>query len=271
LKKGLDDDAARELIVLAHCKSQAYWNESYTDLYDLCLCLQESCQARQKRYLDDPLLASLSEEMIRNASNYASLTSLSKACGDVIGELEKDGSDPFNRLVIFSEHFGPKYQYSHGLSVYFPWAKPIENGNEKVISNYKDYRFTTEFPKDGSWLSFIEKYCDRTKRPSRIDEDKERSSAKAQSQPSAEGNGLNLVAVAKSSSHGGALEHKAGGALENKAGGAVGSTCDCPSIKNYGKFSISPAAALAFDEDDDKRLPDRRQRAKRQSASQRSA
>lgn len=270
LKKGLDEDTARELIVLAHCKSQSYWNESYTDLYDFCECLQKLCEARQQRYLNDPLLTSFSKETIRNASNYASWTSLSNACGAVIRELEKDRSDPFSRPVIFSEYFGPKYQYSHGLSVYFPWAKPIGNANEKVIANYREYRFTTDFPENGSWLSFVEKYCENTKRLERIKEDKERSSAKSQAQPSANGNGPSLVTFAESSSHAGALEQKAGGALENKAGGAVGSTCDCPSIKNYEKFSISPAAALAFSEDSDdeeKRLPERRKSAKRQAAS----
>jgi len=40
---GLNDDRCKELILLAHWKSQSYYQELYTDLYDFCLCLSESC------------------------------------------------------------------------------------------------------------------------------------------------------------------------------------------------------------------------------------
>jgi hypothetical protein len=258
LKKGLGDDAARELILLAHCESQSYWNESYTDLYDFCRCLQKGCNTREERYGTDALL-----------------TSLGSVCGAVISELEKDRSSQFSKLVVFSEHFGSKYQYSHGLSVYFPWAAPVEDPNEKVLENYAKYRFTTDFKadprddsKDQSWLSFLQSYFTATRRPSRIEEDKERTPADDNPDPATELADLQLVTFAAATfNHVGALEHKASGAFEGKASGAAGQACSCPSIKNYSDFSISPGAALAFAPDSDDPVPEKQKIARGQSSS----
>lgn len=250
LKKGLDNDEARELILLAHWKSQSYWNESYTDLYDFCQCLERGCRRREKRYGNDALL-----------------TSISNACGAVIEKLEKDRSSAFSKLVVFSEHFGSKYQYSHGLSVYFPWAKPIADSNEKLIENYREYLFTKDFkadetdPKadkwDDSWLSFLEAYFTKTMRKERTAEDKKTQDTNDNPDPKTLAADPALVtSAAATSSTVGALERKASGAFERKASGAAGADCSCPSIKNYPHFSISRGAALAFEPDSDVPLPE---------------
>src|SRR5215213_3311622 len=43
LKEGLKHRRGLELITLAHLKAQSYWQETYTDLYDFCLCLERQC------------------------------------------------------------------------------------------------------------------------------------------------------------------------------------------------------------------------------------
>jgi hypothetical protein len=248
LKQGLENPKATELILLAHLKSQAYWNEMYADLYDFCRCLEEGCLARQADYGADLLLGAIAG-----------------ACKGVTDELKTTRANPFDRLVVFSEHFGPGYQYSHGLSVYFPWAKPFEDANEKVLANYKDYIFTTQLkaesktadPKaDDSWLSFLQLYFQKTKRVSRVEEDKDVQS-KDTTDPAVGKDGLKLVAVAIAAV--GTLEAKAVGSYEGKASGATGASCGCPSVKNYSDFSISKAAALAFSPDSDPRdIPESR-------------
>ncbi|HEX8502332.1 MAG TPA: clostripain-related cysteine peptidase [Pyrinomonadaceae bacterium] len=152
LRKGLDDPRANDLILLAHLKAQSYWQESYTDLYDFCRCLERGCGGEE------------------------GLGELKQACLDVITELDLDRADPFKRFVVFSEYIGPTYQYSHGLSVYFPWSKPLPSGTEDILKTYDSYLFTqalkTKDGEDDSWLAFLNEYFTKTRRaPRRGDRD----------------------------------------------------------------------------------------------------
>lgn len=136
LKQGLQS-ATRRLIQMAHLESQSYFGESYTDLYDFCECLQAQC----------------GKGAIWNA------------CGKVkaVLESEKTEQDPngaFDHLVVFSDFYGPAYQHSNGLSIFFPWKSPTE----KVMTTYGDYEFTKQLAAN-SWLSFLDDYFFETKRP----------------------------------------------------------------------------------------------------------
>ncbi|MDX6694574.1 MAG: hypothetical protein QOF02_2177 [Blastocatellia bacterium] len=129
------DERVKNLILLAHWKAQSYWMENYTDLFDFCFCLGKSCDTQ------DDLQAELRV-----------------ACDDVMREIEK--------LVVHSENFGRKYQYSHGLSVYFPWSRAVEDEDDGILQRYEEeYSFTHEFGED-SWFSFLDKYFDETQRDS---------------------------------------------------------------------------------------------------------
>lgn len=195
LKAGLDDktEVRKQLIQLAHLESQSYFNESYTDLYDFCLCLARNC---------------------RKAKNFKPLRT---ACKRVMRKLEQSdkpsNSDTrdkvFNRVVIHSKHFGSLYQHSHGLSIYFPWSKPLGNADDSVLKKYDKYKFTEEFKEPNSWLSFLNLYLAKTERKAR--------------------NGVKGKAGFKAE-FGGALS-----TLEppHKTSGASGPGCTCPSIKNF--------------------------------------
>jgi len=145
LKKGLRN-GARDSILLAHWESQSYFGESYTDLYDFCKCLQKH---------------------LLQAGPQAGTW---QACEKVKGVLQSEGfkadrrkEDPegvFDQLVVFSDYFGPAYQHSNGLSIFFPWKAPIA----KVTRSYENYEFTTRLGSD-SWMSFLKDYFFLTKRP----------------------------------------------------------------------------------------------------------
>jgi hypothetical protein len=144
LKEGLQN-GAKGSILLAHWKSQSYFGENYTDLYDFCECLQELCQKD------------------------GSQNGISQACEQVRKELESErcdngsGTDPeglFDQLVVFSDYYGPAFQHSNGLSIFFPWKAPLE----KVRMNYGNYEFTKQFGSN-SWMSFLNDYFYFTKRP----------------------------------------------------------------------------------------------------------
>ena len=149
LKKGLKNPRGLELITLAHLKAQSYFQESYTDLYDFCLCLERECKQGD----------TVQEEM-------------TVACKAVRQKLE-EANDP-DGLIVRSDFFGPLYQYSHGLSVFFPWSRPIQDvaplPGEDIMGRYKEYKFTKELG-DDSWMSFLEDYFTATLRKSRAVED----------------------------------------------------------------------------------------------------
>jgi Clostripain family len=190
LNKGLNmkDVMAKQLIQLAHLESQSYFDENYTDLYDFCFCLSETCNTKLPRLRD--------------------------ACDEVMKVLEpsdsKDMDERFKKIVIHSRHFGSHYQYSHGLSIYFPWSKPLGDTAKSVLKKYEDYAFNEEF-KSESWLSFLNLYLEKTRRDPRPDVSTEPASQKE----------FGLGALSKPS------------AAFHKTSGASGASCSCPSIKNF--------------------------------------
>jgi hypothetical protein len=145
LRAALNDDRGKELILLAHWKSQSYFQELYTDLCDFCLCLKESC----------------SESGTNQVQKAMRL-----ACESVIRVLtpgtDKEPAGP----IVQADFFGPDCQYSYGLSIYFPWAKPIEDLSEQVLKNYQTYAFETELY-GASWLQFLDDYFKKTLRTAR--------------------------------------------------------------------------------------------------------
>jgi hypothetical protein len=146
LKKALKDDSAKKGILLAHWESQSYWGENYTDLYDFCERLQK---------LNG-----------RDSENQAAVWDACKGVREVLESdpkmIEGDPAGNFDRLVVFSDFYGPSYQYSNGLSIFFPWARP----DEKTIRAYENYAFTKQ-SESNSWLSFLEAYFLDTRRDAR--------------------------------------------------------------------------------------------------------
>lgn len=211
LKNGLKNPRGLELIKLAHLKAQSYWQETYTDLYDFCFCLQEQCQK------DDGV-----QEAMLNAC---------KTIRDKLDETNKPEG-----LIVESAHFGPDYQYSHGLSIYFPWSAPIEDTFDDVLGRYRKYEFTRVLG-ENSWLSFLEEYFKKTLRPARETEDRLGFRATANGANGAKPNGHSVVpAITGFAFNFG--EDLPGGAGDGKASPPLGAgSCHC-SIKNYPRHFV---------------------------------
>ena len=163
LRKGLEDPSATNCIRLAHLESQSYWGENYTDLFDFCSCLGERCQGGNEV-----------QSAIRDACENMTLA-INGKMPTINGKTTENGHRPKaaagSRLaaaadskppVIYSDFYGPAYQFSNGLSIYFPWRSP----RKKVIETYKDYKFTRDHGAY-SWLSFLEEYFKVTQRKAR--------------------------------------------------------------------------------------------------------
>lgn len=145
LQAGLKDGRCKELIQLAHLESQSYFQELYTDLYDFCECLGKKCKGS-------------------NAN--AAQKDIYEACESVTNVLKPETNSTRRGPIVQADFFGPDCQYSRGLSIYFPWAKPVEDANEHFIRNYETYAFVTELD-GGSWLEFLETYFEETERNKR--------------------------------------------------------------------------------------------------------
>jgi hypothetical protein len=118
-------------ILLAHWKSQSYWQENYTDLYDFCFCLRKYC-----------------EEFAKATGDVKPYQKLLDACKAAMNVLTKNSP---NNPVIRAEFAGPGSQYSHGLSVFFPWSRPT--ADRKIMKDYEQYKYNQT-----AWFSFLDRY-----------------------------------------------------------------------------------------------------------------
>jgi len=145
LTAGLNDDLARDCILLSHWKSQSFFNEMYTDLYDFCFCLSNKI------------------DKLRNPSQ--DLLDIQTACGKVMDRLvkenpKKEKNPDIHQIIVAADFLGPAFQYSRGLSVYFPWAEPSKDS--PILAEYEKYRFSIDIP--NSWFKFLRAYFNLTRR-----------------------------------------------------------------------------------------------------------
>jgi len=113
----------KDALILAHWEAQSYNGEWFVDLFDFCDCLEKRSYS----------------------------TAVSKQCA----ELKRFMAEEF---VIRSCYSGAAYQYSNGVSMYFPWSD--------VSSQYRNLGFVKD-SRDGGWLQFLDTYTQLTRRPPR--------------------------------------------------------------------------------------------------------
>lgn len=197
----------KEIILLAHWDAQSFWQEQYTDLYDFCFRLNR----RSEGYPEAP----------------PALTRINAACENIMNVLKRGKQGDDDRLIVRSEFIGPLFQYSHGLSVFFPWSEPVD---KKFLDRYAKYKFTTDFnPEEGdAWLNFLTAYFVETKRELHRDEgdvlDRPVSPVPMENRLLAA-----LQNISNSiSGNGSQLNDGVKG-----TGDPTGDACECPTIKNY--------------------------------------
>lgn len=170
------DLVARDLIQLAHLQSQSYWQENYTDLFDFCFCFSRLFKQYEERYR-----GTLPKDQWKKL--FGKSEAIYRACCCVMKALEPEGplgdeddgyntgvdrqyvhakrSDKEEKLIVRTAFAGPSNQYSHGLSVYFPWTEP--SADNPILEEYPGY----EFAKQTSWHRFLKLYFKKTVRNTR--------------------------------------------------------------------------------------------------------
>jgi Clostripain family len=113
----------KDAVILAHWEAQSYNGEQFVDLYDFCDCLE-------KRLPNGPI---------------------TEACKILKGFIS-------NEFILRSCYSGAVYQYSYGVSIYFPWAQ--------VANSYENLDFVKDSGGAG-WGSFLHSYTALTRREPR--------------------------------------------------------------------------------------------------------
>jgi hypothetical protein len=158
-----------DAIRLARLDAQSYWWEMFVDLYDFCDRLLQRCDDLVKnrdRVLKEFGLEKKARTALATTDEVQVATAIVEGCIKVMDRIEE--------LVPSSNSYyiGSGLQYSHGLSIYFPWSKPVGPYFPKLASNQKQYRLDTafhtyskySFVKDSHWGSFLEVFFKTTLR-----------------------------------------------------------------------------------------------------------
>jgi hypothetical protein len=123
------------MILHVHWKCQSYMYDQNVDLGDFCELLERECRM-------------VSERPVAGDSNLL-LKNVQKNCLRVLDELQN--------AVILSGFSGGEYQYSNGISVFFPWSR---GGYAVSRKNYESLWFAKDAVKGKrlAWTSFLRKY-----------------------------------------------------------------------------------------------------------------
>ena len=128
-KKGRSSESSfKDSLILAHWDAQSYNGERFVDLFDFCSCLEERTPSKN----------------------------VAKRCRELRRFIQEE-------FVIKTSYSGATYQYSYGVSLYFPWAK--------IVSTYSNLDFVRG-SKGTGWLRFLRTYTKLTRRlPRGMNED----------------------------------------------------------------------------------------------------
>jgi hypothetical protein len=129
------------VILQVHWKCQSYMYDQNVDLGDFCDLLRKEC-------------ASVANDL-GGCDGVEILKRVQDACEKVLRELEK--------AVILSGFSGGGYQYSNGISVFFPWSLEGYEASKKNFQNLYVAKDIKNYNKDSGnkclyWGDFLKKY-----------------------------------------------------------------------------------------------------------------
>jgi hypothetical protein len=163
-KRSLAYPEIANAVKLARLEAQSYWWEMHVDLYDFCERLIQKCDDLVKD--QDRLLVKLkiqekakakARARLANTPSVRKAKAIVAACIEVMEEI---------RELVPSTHsyyIGSALQYSHGLSIYFPWSEPVGPYFPKALRSGREFQLDTafhtykkySFVRDSGWGSFL--------------------------------------------------------------------------------------------------------------------
>ena len=289
LIEALEDCHCKESIQLAHLEAQSFYGEMYTDLIDFCRCLyigpksgaaQPGPELPAGPAIDSAAVVAAAEPAAEAV--YAGVPAVPGSTARVVAEAnsQNNGKKPAEvdasaaiqvackkvinalRDTIVKRGFaGPEYQYSRGLSVYFPWSRPSDDSG--ILANYAHYqiaRTVENEPASLTWLDFLNAYFEKTRRTRAIFEEvPQRALAEKEPEQLNEAEKLledKIALIYIPAATGGAASFP-GSLQKTDKTDPMGGDCSCLSIKNYPRdtrrrrerkrpFGQAPALAPSF-------------------------
>ena len=154
LLRGHSKQLFAQLLVRAHWVAQTYRDDQYTDVYDFC----------------EKLIEEIGLVEAAKSANNGEFSDVVEACNQIMailcGAATLHTAAP-KKVVLTSCHVGAKYQYSRGLSIYFPWHivneayVPYLNGDRPATG---EFRYEHSLPRATGWGTFLNLYLRATRR-----------------------------------------------------------------------------------------------------------
>lgn len=155
-----------DAIRIARLEAQSFWGETFVDVYDFCERLLKKCN--EAIVLHGDLINGVADpgvqRQLRNTILMREFKKIIKCCQGVMNAVEG--------MVTYSYYIGPELQYSHGLSIYFPWSMQGEpysfifrrkDREHTLVSAFETYsRF--DFVKESGWADFLKAFYRATLR-----------------------------------------------------------------------------------------------------------
>lgn len=140
----------KKSILWAHWNCQTHWFEQAIDIYDYCDELLDDSEFLKNQFEILPNFAELEDEILEYLKK--TLDDIQLACKNVKEAIR-------GKCVIAIGIIGPDYQYSNGMSMFFPWS----NRAFRLMSGpYRNLSFTCE--KGEFWVKFLRHYLPTTLR-----------------------------------------------------------------------------------------------------------
>lgn len=152
-----------DAIIMAHWEAQSYNGEQFIDLFDFCCILMERYDLRDG---DDDKEREWVQEV--GAACEEVMYAITGRSNDRESKDRKDGNSD-DAVVLMSCYNGPTYQYSYGVSVYFPWACGEfanhyfhDDDTVEMAKGSVEPHTHLSFPIDSGWGKFLQIYFKAT-------------------------------------------------------------------------------------------------------------
>jgi len=160
-QKVLEYPAISDAIKLARLEAQAFWGESFVDISDFCERLLKKCNEAVRANCDlfrELGLDANIESQLRASNLVGRFTRIAECCKKVV--------DKVREMVPHSYYIGADLQYSHGVSIYFPWTMPgdpfffLRRRHDVLLRSAFDIYTEYGFARDSGWGDFLTAfYC----------------------------------------------------------------------------------------------------------------